>query len=166
MDAEIAILRLLHIVPGVIWVGSALFLAWVLQPALKKTGPPHAGALMANMVGPMTKLLHTSAVLTIVFGVLMAFRVRDPLFDYLWSTGWGTMIWLGFLLAVVGYGVGTYGGLTGKKMMAIGKSLQSPPSAEQAVEMGALQNRGMLLAKIASILVTVAVVCMALANHI
>jgi uncharacterized membrane protein len=36
MDAEIAILRLLHILRGAVWVGSAVFLAWVVQPALAK----------------------------------------------------------------------------------------------------------------------------------
>ena len=36
MDAEIAILRLLHILPGAVWVGSAVFLAWAVQPALAK----------------------------------------------------------------------------------------------------------------------------------
>lgn len=166
MDAEIVVLRMLHIVPGVAWVGAALFLAWVLQPALKQTGPPHAGAVMANMVKPMVILLHSSAWLTIVFGIAMAFRVRDPLFDFLWSTGWGTMIWLGFVFAVVGYAVGTYGGITSKKMMDIGKSLQGPPSPEQAGEMAALQSRAMMLTKIASILVTAAVVTMALAQHV
>jgi hypothetical protein len=166
MDAEIVFLRLLHIVPGVVWVGSAVFLAWVLQPAIAKTGPPHSGAVMRNMVKPMVITMHSAALLTIVFGIVMAFRVRDPLFDFLWSTDWGTMIWLGFLFAVVGYTFGTIGGLTSKKMMDIGASLQGPPSPEQAAEMGSLQKRAMLLTKIASVLVLAAVVTMALAQHV
>jgi len=166
MDAEIAILRLLHIVPGVVLVGSAIFLAWVLQPALKVTGPPHAGALMSNMVKPMVILLHSSASLTIIFGVIMAFRVQDPLFDFLWSTNWGTMIWVGALLAVLGYAVGTTGGFTSKKMMDLGASLQGPPTTEQGAEIARLQARAMLLTKIASVLVTIAVITMALAQHV
>ncbi len=166
MDAEIAVLRILHILPGVVWVGSAIFLAWVLQPALKKTGPPHAPALMANMVKPMVMTLHTSALLTVVFGVVMAFRVRDPLFDFLWSTDWGTMIWLGFLFSIVGWGIGTVAGITSKKMSDIGASLQGPPSPEQVAEMGALRDRAILLSKIGSVLAVAAVVCMALANHV
>jgi uncharacterized membrane protein len=91
MDAEIVILRLLHIVPGVVWVGAAVFLAFVMQPAIAKTGPQHAGAVMANMVKPLTILMHSAALLTIVFGVVMAFRVRpNGLFDVLFSTDWGT----------------------------------------------------------------------------
>ena len=166
MDAEIVLLRLLHIVPGVVWVGSAVFMAWVMQPAIAKTGPPHSGAVMRNMVNPMVITLHASALLTIVIGVVMAFRVRDPLFDFLWSTDWGTMIWLGALLSVIGYAIGTIGGISSKKMMDIGASLQGPPSPEQAAQMAALQKRGALLTKIASAIVLVAVACMALAQHV
>jgi uncharacterized membrane protein len=166
MDAEIAVLRLLHILPGVTWVGSALFLAFVLQPALKKAGPPHAGVLMRNMVKPMVMILHSSAAATILFGVIMAFRVRDPLFDYLWSTNWGTMIWLGFVLSIIGWGIGTLAGLTNKKMGAIAASLQGPPSPEQGAEMARLRDRAILFGKVGSLLALAAVVCMALANHI
>jgi uncharacterized membrane protein len=166
MDAEIVILRLLHILPGATWVGAVVFLAWVLQPAMAKTGPPHAPALMANILKPMLIALHSSAVLTIVFGVIMAFRVREPLFDFLWSTDWGTMIWLGFLFSIVGYGTGIYAGLTNKKMADIGASLQGPPSPEQAADMTRYRDRSIILAKIASLLVVAAVAVMAMAQHV
>ena len=166
MDAEIAILRLLHILPGAVWVGSAVFIAWVLQPALAKTGAPHAPALMANMLKPLMIVLHGSAILTIVFGVVMAFRVRDPLFDFLWSTNWGTMIWLGFAFSIVAYGIGNVAGMSSKKMAEIGKSLTGPPTPEQVTEMTKLRDRGVLLARIASIGVVIAVGCMALAQHV
>jgi uncharacterized membrane protein len=166
MDAEIIFLRLLHIVPGATWVGSAIFLAFVLQPAMAKTGPPHAPALMANILKPMLIVLHSSAILTIVFGVIMAFRVRDSLFDSLWSTDWGTMIWLGFLFSVVGYGIGIFAGLTNKKMADIGASLQGPPSPEQAAAMTRYRDRAIILAKIGALLVVAAVVVMAMAQHV
>ena len=166
MDAEIAILRLFHILPGATWVGSAFFLAFVVQPALAKTGPPHAPALMANMLKPLLITLHGSAILTIVFGVVMAFRVRDPLFDFLWSTDWGTMIWLGTLFSVVAYGIGIIAGLSNKKMADIGASLTGPPTPEQAAEMTTLRDRAILLARIGAILVIAAVAFMALAQHV
>ena len=168
MDAEIIILRLLHIVPGSVWVGSAIFLAWVLQPAIAKTGPPHSGAVMANMVKPIVILLHSTAWITMVFGVVMAFRFpgRQPLFDNLWSTDWGTMIWLGFLFAVVGYALGFAGGINSKKMMDIGKTLTGPPPPEQAGQMAGYQKRAMMLTKVASLLVVAAVIVMALAQHV
>jgi uncharacterized membrane protein len=167
MDAEIAILRLFHILPGAIWVGSAVFLAFVVQPALAKAGPPHAPALMAHMLKPLMMVLHGSAIMTIVFGIVMAFRVRPGgLFDVLWSTNWGTMIWLGFLFSVVAYGIGTTAGLSNKKMAYIGKSLTGPPTPEQAGEMTKLRDRGILLARIGALGVVIAVALMALAQHV
>ena len=35
MNVEMVVLRLLHIVFGVFWVGSALFLAAILEPRLR-----------------------------------------------------------------------------------------------------------------------------------
>ena len=90
----------------------------------------------------------------------MAFRVpgRDPLFDYLWSTDWGTMIWLGFLFAVAG--------INSKKMMDLGKSLTGPPTPEQGGQITTYQKRANMLAKVASLPVLAAVAFMALAQHI
>lgn len=168
MDAEIVVLRLLHIVPGVVWAGGALFLALILQPALIKAGPPHSGVMMSNIVKPLTIMMHSTAVLTIVMGVVMAFRIRpDGLFDVLWSTGWGWMIFLGFVFALIGYTFGTIGGLTSKKMGELGASFAGrPPEPEEAAEMGRLQSRAVLATRSASVLIIAAVVSMALAQHI
>ena len=97
----------------------------------------------------------------------MAFRVpgRDPLFDYLWSTDWGTMIWLGFLFAVVDYILGTVAGINSKNMMDLGKSLTGPPTPEQGGQITTYQKRANMLAKVASLPVLAAVAFMALAQH-
>ena len=101
VNAEIIFLRLLHIVPGVIWVSCIIFFAFVLLPALLKTGPEHFAPVMQKLLKPMQALIHSSAWMTIIFGLAMAFRVRDPLFDFLWSTNWGIAIVLGFVTALV-----------------------------------------------------------------
>ena len=53
VNAEIIFLRLLHIVPGVIWVGGIIFFAFVLQPALLKTGSEHFAPVMQKLLKPM-----------------------------------------------------------------------------------------------------------------
>lgn len=168
MDSEIAVLRLLHIVPGVIWVGSVVFLAVILQPALAKAGPEHSAVVMKHMARPLTKLLHTSALLTIVIGVVMAFRVRpDGLFDVLWSTGWGWMIFAGLVLSVIGYASGTVSGLTSKKAGVLGASFAGrPPEPAEMAEMGRLLSRARITAQSSAALVTAAVVSMALARFV
>ncbi len=168
MDSEIVVLRLLHIVPGVIWVGGAVFLAVILQPALAKAGPEHSAAVMKHMVKPLTILLHTAAWLTILVGVVLAFRVRpDGLFEVLWSTGWGGMIFSGFVFSLIGYASGTISGLTSKKMGILGASFagRKPESAEM-VEMKKLQFRAKITARVGAFFVTFAVVCMAMARFV
>ncbi len=39
MNEEFAILRILHIVFGVFWAGSAIFLATILEPRLRALDP-------------------------------------------------------------------------------------------------------------------------------
>ena len=82
VNAEIIFLRLLHIVPGVIWVGGIIFFAFVLHPALLKTGPEHFAPVMQKLLKPKQALIHSSAWMTIIFGLAMAFRVRDPLLTF------------------------------------------------------------------------------------
>ena len=168
MDSEIALLRLLHIVPGVVWVGSVVFLALILQPALAKAGPEHAAAVMKHVVKPLSILLHSAALSTMVVGVILAFRVRpDGLFDVLWSTGWGWMIFSGFVFAVVGYALGVMASIAGKKMGVLGASFAGrPPEPAEMTEMGRLQTRSKITTRLSAFLVTFAVVCMALARFV
>ena len=160
MNAEIIFLRLLHIVPGVIWVGGIIFFAFVLQPALSKTGSEHFGPVMQSLVKPMQALLHSSAWMTIIFGLAMAFRVRDPLFDFLWSTNWGIAIVLGFVTALVGYGLGVISGRYSKKIISVSAVTSQDPEARD------LQNRAMMFSKMSALLVVLSVVTMAIAQHI
>ena len=160
MNAEIIFLRLLHIVPGVIWVGGIIFFAFVLQPALSKTGSEHFGPVMQSLVKPMQALLHSSAWMTIIFGLAMAFRVRDPLFDFLWSTNWGIAIVLGFLTALVGYALGVISGRYSKKIISVSAVTSQDPEARD------LQNRAMMFSKMSALLVVLSVVTMAIAQHI
>ena len=160
VNAEIIFLRLLHIVPGVIWVGGIIFFAFVLQPALSKTGSEHFGPVMQSLVKPIQALLHSSAWMTIIFGLAMAFRVRDPLFDFLWSTNWGIAIVLGFVTALVGYGLGVISGRYSKKIISVSAVTSQDPEARD------LQNRAMMFSKMSALLVVLSVVTMSIAHHI
>ena len=160
VNAEIIFLRLLHIVPGVIWVGGIIFFAFVLQPALSKTRSEHFEPVMQSLVKPIQALLHSSAWMTIIFGLAMAFRVRDPLFDFLWSTNWGIAIVLGFVTALVGYGLGVISGRYSKKIISVSAVTSQDPEARD------LQNRAMMFSKMSALLVVLSVITMAIAQHI
>jgi uncharacterized membrane protein len=46
---ELLVLRLVHILGGIWWVGAGLFTTFFIAPALKAAGPAAAGAVMGNM---------------------------------------------------------------------------------------------------------------------
>jgi uncharacterized membrane protein len=46
---ELLVLRLVHILGGIWWVGAGLFTTFYVAPALKAAGPAAAGAVMGNM---------------------------------------------------------------------------------------------------------------------
>src|SRR5688500_19865239 len=66
----IYVLRLVHILGGVFWVGSAMFAALLLAPTLQALGPG-AGPVMNQLVKvrKMPLVMMISSVLTIVTGV-------------------------------------------------------------------------------------------------
>jgi len=69
MNGELIVLRLVHILGGVFWVGSALFTSIFLIPALAGVGPA-AGQVMAGLQGRrLFTVLPVVAVLTILSGL-------------------------------------------------------------------------------------------------
>lgn len=72
MNPEILVLRLVHVLGGVFWLGSGLFTAFFLMPALATAGPaagPLMGALQRRKlftVLPIVDLASAVAVATVV----------------------------------------------------------------------------------------------------
>ena len=54
--ALLIVLRLLHIVLGVFWVGAVVFIAFLLFPSVRESGPA-GGAVMQRLMGRGLKLL-------------------------------------------------------------------------------------------------------------
>ncbi len=69
MNAEILLLRLVHILGGIFWVGSGLFNALFLIPALGKAGPAAGQVMAALQQRRMFTVLPVVAVLTILSGI-------------------------------------------------------------------------------------------------
>ena len=69
MQGELLVLRLVHVLGGIFWVGSALFMAIFLFPALANAGPA-AGQIMGAMQRRrIFVVLPVVAVLTVLSGV-------------------------------------------------------------------------------------------------
>ena len=127
-DPLMIILRLIHIVFGAFWVGSAVFLALILEPRLRALGPAHQGPVMGPAIG-------TAAVLTILAGIWMSVKLYSGRYDLWFSTGLGYAILFGAIAAVIAFGFGMATGVLANKMTSLGRSLDGPPTPEQAAQL-------------------------------
>jgi uncharacterized membrane protein len=171
-DTSIFLLaRFVHVVTGVAWAGAVIFIAWVLLPAIRATGPT-GGALMQQLVRVqrLPVYLMLLAILTILSGLTL-FWLDARAFGEAWlHTGPGRTFSAGgalaILAAILGMVVNTP---TAKKMGVLIGSIQAtgrPPSPEQAAEIGLLQNRLYRATQVAAVVILLAVICMGVARYI
>ena len=154
MNIEMVVMRVLHILAGVIWAGSAIFLAAVLDPRLKALGPDTQRRVMGTLAPGLRIALDGSAAVTILVGLALVIRLERDLFDL--SSGWALAILVGIVTSVVAVASGA---------VAISASKRASASEDDA-EAGQLSSRATLLARITAVLVVIAVASMASARFV
>jgi hypothetical protein len=146
MDLLVVLLRLVHILAGVFWTGSAVMLAFFLFPAVRAAGP--AGGSVMQQLMNVRKLpiyLTSAGVLTLLSGLGMYWR-NGALSNGAWfATMTARTLGVGAVFAII---AGILGGTTTRKtamrIAALGAEIQrggGPPSAAQGAEMAALQAK-------------------------
>lgn len=74
--AELLVLRLVHILGGLFWVGAGLFTTFFLAPALKASGPAAGGVVMGHLLKRhMMTIMPIVALLTILSGIRLMWIV-------------------------------------------------------------------------------------------
>lgn len=94
-------LSFFHVASAVIWLGSAGYVAQVLEPGLRLVAPGVRGPAM-QAIGPrQARTMLISAILVFVTGVLLVLRhLGLSGLDKLFTADWGRSIILGFLFAL------------------------------------------------------------------
>lgn len=164
-------LRLIHVISGVLWAGSVVFIAWLLFPATRASGPA-GGAVNQQLVRAqrMPIYLVTSMLFTVISGLLL-YQRDSVAFGAGWMrTGTGVTFAIGAVLAIIAAAIGvTVNTPTADRLSALGASVQAggkAPSAEQAAAMTMLQTRlGRAWSTVATLLL-LATAAMAVARYI
>ena len=165
------VLRLLHIVGGILWVGFASFMVMFLMPTLKAIGPASA-PVMRELAGRRKLPLFMMGIswITILSGGALMYRDMGTLGHSWFRQGMGLMLSIGALLAIVASFIGLIvNAPTARKMGAMGAQIQGAgraPTPEEAATMGALQHRMNSASFIVAILLLGASVFMATARYI
>ena len=172
MDPLLIILRLVHVVAGVLWVGGAVFVFRHIEPTAKALGP-QAGPFMTRLVETQkigTYFMIVSG-LTVLAGTWLFWinSAGDPM-------GWitrdatgmafgigGLAAWIAFILGAVAVKPAV------EEMSAAGAAMRDaggPPGPELVARMEAAQARMATLGQIDFVLLAIAVVTMATARYL
>jgi hypothetical protein len=171
MDTYMVVLRIVHILAGVFWVGAALTTILFLQPTAREVGPA-AGPFMAHLAGKkrLVDWVLRAAGLTILAGALMYWRVSAGL-EWDWITSaYGISLTIGALCAIAAFSLGlSVVRPTIMATLAIGREVAAsggPPTPEQGAQLQALQKRGQAVGRIIVPLLVIAVGGMAGAQYL
>jgi uncharacterized membrane protein len=164
------LLRLIHILAGVFWAGSAFMLAGFLVPTVRETGP-EGGRFMAHLVARrrLPVFIGIAMLLTVLSGLTLYARTAAATHGTWTRTAPGIAYGIGGASAILGAIVGMgISGAAARQMAAIGQRVAEAggPSPEQQAEIARLQARMGLGARIAAGLIAVAVAAMATARYL
>jgi len=126
------VLRLLHIVGGVFWVGTAIFSRFFLFPTMAATAES-GQAFMRHLTtkAGLTARVTLASYLTVISGAIL-YWIDSQGFTSAWQTsGAGLGFGLGALAGLVGFG---FGQIVGRNASIIGKlssQIHGAPTPEQ-----------------------------------
>jgi uncharacterized membrane protein len=172
-NTVMALLRLVHILAGIFWVGATLVLAAFLLPAARAIGPG-AGPLMGQLMQRQRLQLWINVAMTLA--ILAGFALYG-LDSRMAGGGFGRSrtgmtLALGALLAIAAAGVGgAMGKPTGRKLGEIAQRMQEAQRsggaspASLAAEAEPLQRKMQSALTIMSVLLVLSATTMAIARY-
>ena len=170
MDLYAVVLRLVHILAGVFWIGGVVMLAGFIEPTVKATGPEGNKFMQRLAGGNLTMFLTLAGPLNVLAGLLLYLKDSAGL-----STAWitsptGLGFTFGAIFGLAALGVGLFmsrPAVTG--LAAIGKEVQGggkPPTPEQLGRIGKLQEKLSQATVLTALLLTITLIAMASARYL
>jgi uncharacterized membrane protein len=161
------LLRITHILIGVFWAGSAIYLALFLEPSVRAAGPA-GGQVMRQLINRnFSQYAAGAAIITVLSGVALFWIDSDHFRSMLWiQTRSSTAYQVGGGSAIIALIIGlTMMRPTVAKIVAL-IAAAAPGTPPDPAVMAPLQERMKLAGSLVAALVTIAVICMAMARYI
>jgi len=165
------VFRFLHIVAGVLWVGSAFLFVGFIGPSAAEVGPA-AGPLLTAAVKKrrVVKVITGLGVVNVLAGWVLWLRNMDLSgLDNWVSSRFGLVITIGAVLATISMFVGTIGvGRNVERLVDVGNEVAAsggPPSTEQQARIGHLTSALERYGKLDLVLLLLATIAMATARY-
>jgi uncharacterized membrane protein len=160
------LLRLVHVLGAIFWVGGSLMMTLFVGPAI--AADPQGGRkvlqhLMTN--GKVSAWLSAAAGASVLAGLILYWLDSDG-FRSAWTTSsTGIGFGLGALFGLAGFVAGIMIGRNNKAMAELGAQIQGQPTPEQAAQMAAIRNSLQRLTPLNIAALAVAALLMATARY-
>jgi uncharacterized membrane protein len=171
VDPLVLVLRLVHVVAGVLWVGSMFFATTFLTPALQEAGPDGAKVMAGLQRRGMMTVIPIIALATIFSGLWLYWRVSNG-FDPAWSrSGVGLALGLGGVAAIIAFAIGftTVRPSMVRAGMLAQQLAQAPQGGDREAilaEVGRLRARAAAAGRVVMSLLLFAAATMAVARYL
>ena len=161
MNTELIVLRIVHILSGVFWVGAAVYLTLVLEPKLRQL----SNEVERDVLQAVSKLnslwITLSAVITMAAGFALISRTPGRSFDQLFSNGWGWAIGIGLVASLLAFFLS---GWVGANTAKLRRGLSGDSSVEPS-SLDTIRGRITVGSRVNAVLVIIAVGTMAAARY-
>lgn len=164
-------LRLVHILAGTFWVGSAVTFAGFIYPAVRASGPAGPRVMRQLMYRRgLTLGLTISAVVTVLTGVAMYAAIGTSGFGAWVRSPMGATLGVGAVAALVAGVIGSgVAAPAGRRLQSLSSRLADAagaPTTEQLAELARVQSTLGRASVASAALLTVAAVAMASARYV
>lgn len=166
MNYLVLVLRLIHILAGVFWVGGNLIFAFFVSPAVAATG--EAGQkVMAHLVNKarLSARISVSAVLTVIAGGWLYDIDSQGLTSGWRTSGPGLGFGIGGVFALIGLIFGLIVGINSNRLGKLSTEIVGKPTEDQMHKLQAAQKQLGFAVPISSITLILALICMATARY-
>ena len=167
MDYIMILLRLLHIIAGIFWVGSALTTTQFLLPtagATAEAGPKFMQHLMFK--AGLSTMMAAAGGTTVLAGAIL-YWLDSHGFTSAWTTsGPGIGFGLGGIMGLLGF---IFGMMVSRSNMALGKlgaQIQGQPTSDQAAQLAALRKRMSNFSLLNTVFLVLAIALMASSRYL
>lgn len=165
MTYLIWLLRIIHIVGGIFWVGGSLIMSFFVAPTVRATGEAgqkFVGNLMNNQ--KFSSRMAAASGSTILAGLIL--YALDARAGEAWlRSDFATGLGIGAGFALVGFVFGILVGRTARAMAQLGAQMQGKPSPEQLTRMQAIQKQQATYSNLSTVALLLAVIFMAIARY-
>ena len=169
MQAELLVLRLIHVIGGIFWVGSGLFTSFFLFPVLTQSGPAAAAIMTGLQRRKMMVILPINAIVTMLAGIRLMQITSGGLSRAYFASPMGKTYAVAGMAAILSFLMGIIIARPGT--LRLTRLTQMAASGEQdreklAAEMRAVQQRIKIASLIAMVLLLLSAAGMAVARYL